>query len=314
MSYSKGYCLARYGLKGLLLPMIPLSSTPFPLQAYDHPNFASLPFVLLAGPDVLEGDGRINLQAARYLSEMVQRLKKTYAIDYFFKSSYDKANRTSITAYRGPGIKQGLDMLKHIQDETGAQLITDVHSVEEATLAGTVVDMIQVPAFLSRQTDLLLAAGETGKIVNIKKGQFLSPKDVINAVEKVKSTGNQRVFVTERGTTFGYNNLVVDMRGVPIIQEQGVPIIFDATHSIQLPGGQGTSSGGQREYAITLARAAVAAGCNGFFFETHPDPEVALCDGPNMLPLTWMEPLLDTCLRMRAAMKAVTPQATPALV
>ncbi|MDH4379499.1 MAG: 3-deoxy-8-phosphooctulonate synthase [Vampirovibrionales bacterium] len=298
---------------------VELTSLPYPTEPFASSALAKLPFTLLAGPDVLEGDGSINLQSAHYLKAMVDRLSKTYAIEYYFKSSYDKANRTSITAYRGPGAKQGLEMLKRIQGDVGVKLITDVHSVEEATLAGTVVDMIQVPAFLSRQTDLLLAAGDTGKIVNIKKGQFLSPHDTINAVEKVKSTGNTNVFVTERGTTFGYNNLVVDMRGVPIVQGYGVPVIFDATHSIQLPGGQGTSSGGQREYAITLARAAVAAGCNGLFFETHPDPATALCDGPNMLPLTWMEPLLETCLSIRSlllqsAAKTASTSAQPVLV
>lgn len=293
---------------------------PFPTEP--HHQFADTPLVLLAGPDVIEHDGEVNLTAAKTLSAMVEKLNaQNHAggpIEYYFKSSYDKANRTSISAYRGPGVKTGLEILKKIQGETGVKLITDVHSAEEAELAGQVVDMIQVPAFLSRQTDLLLAAGNTGKAVNIKKGQFLSPHDVIHAAEKVKSTGNTNIYITERGSTFGYNNLVVDMRGVAIIQSYGFPMIFDATHSIQLPGGQGTSSGGQREYALTLARAAVAAGCNGLFFETHPNPDTALCDGPNMLPLHWMEPLLETLLDLRAATQVVRKAADlspqPALV
>lgn len=278
---------------------------PLPYPSEPHMTFVNTPLVLLAGPDVLEHDGAVNLQSAKVLTQVVSELnRQNHAggpIEYYFKSSYDKANRTSINAYRGPGAKEGLAMLERIKGETGAKLITDVHSPEEAEAAGKIVDMIQVPAFLSRQTDLLLAAGNTGKAINIKKGQFLSPHDVIHAAEKVKSTGNKNIYITERGSTFGYNNLVVDMRGVPIIQSYGFPMIFDATHSIQLPGGQGSSSGGQREYALTLARAAVAAGCNGLFFETHPSPDTALCDGPNMLPIHWMKPLLETLLDIRAA-------------
>ncbi len=275
------------------------ASLPFPTEP--HRQFSGKPFVLLAGPDVLEHDGAVNMQAAKALNNMVSELSEIYPVEYYFKSSYDKANRTSITAYRGPGAKQGLEMLKRIKGDVGVPIVTDVHTPEEAEMAGKVVDMIQVPAFLSRQTDLLLAAGNTGKIINIKKGQFLSPHDVIHAAEKVKSTGNSNIYITERGATFGYNNLVVDMRGTPIVQSYGYPVIFDATHSIQLPGGQGSSSGGQREYALTLAKAAVAAGCNGLFFETHPTPDTALCDGPNMLPIDWMRPLLETCLTIHKA-------------
>lgn len=269
------------------------------------------PFTLLAGPDVLEGDGSINHTTAQQMREIVQSLNDEFgpqfnngtAIDYYFKSSYDKANRTSVNAYRGPGLKDGLTMLQRIKDELGLKIITDVHTDEQATEAAKVADMIQIPAFLSRQTDLLLAAGETGAVVNIKKGQFLSPHDVIHAAEKVKSTGNDKIFITERGESFGYNNLVVDMRFFPIIESYGYPTIFDATHSIQLPGGQGTSSGGQREYAINLAKAAVAAGAHGLFFETHPTPETALCDGPNMLPTDWMHDLLRTCLQLHLITK-----------
>lgn len=266
------------------------------------------PFTLLAGPDVLEGDGSINCQTAHQMKAVVDKLNTEFNVDYYFKSSYDKANRTSVDAYRGPGIELGLTMLQHIKDETGLKIITDVHTVDEAKQAAKVADMIQIPAFLSRQTDLLLAAGDTGAVINLKKGQFLSPHDVIHAAEKIKSTGNDKIFITERGNSFGYNNLVVDMRFFPIVNEYQYPTIFDATHSIQLPGGQGTSSGGQREYAINLAKAAVAAGAHGLFFETHPTPDTALCDGPNMLPTDWMVDLLHTCLSIHAInQNAVNP-------
>ena len=264
---------------------------------------SNLPFVLLAGPDVIEHDGSVNLDSAYQLKDITDRLKQNYNIEYYFKSSYDKANRTSVSAYRGPGIEKGLEILNNIRTQVGVPVITDVHSPEEAVLAGQVVDIIQIPAFLSRQTDLLLAAGKTGKIINLKKGQFLSPHDIRHAAEKIKSTGNSKILITERGSTFGYNNLVVDMRCIPIVQSHGYPLIFDATHSIQLPGGGNGCSGGERQYATTLARAAVAAGCNGLFFETHPTPESALCDGPNMIPLSWMEELLTNCLEIHAIVK-----------
>ncbi|MCA9789303.1 MAG: 3-deoxy-8-phosphooctulonate synthase, partial [Cyanobacteria bacterium HKST-UBA05] len=204
--------------------------------------------------------------------------------------------------FRGPGVEKGLEILGRIAREVGVQTLTDVHSEEEARLAGDVVDCIQIPAFLSRQTDLLLAAGQTGKPVNIKKGQFLSPRDVLHCANKVRSTGNDQIYICERGASFGYNNLVVDMRAFPIIHEFGLPVIFDATHSVQLPGGGDGVSAGEREYVATLARAAVAAGCDGLFMETHPDPDKAPCDGPNMIPLTWVEPLLETCLEIRSAL------------
>lgn len=258
------------------------------------------PFHILAGPDVIEGNGEVNLESAYRLKEITDRLGQKFNIKYYFKSSYDKANRTSIEAYRGPGVKKGSEILQEIKEKAGVNITTDVHSPEELPIMSQAADLIQIPAFLSRQTDLLVAAGNTGKAINIKKGQFLSPHDVINAAKKVASTGNKNIFLTERGSTFGYNNLVVDMRGVPIIQSYGYPMIFDATHSIQLPGGQGSCSGGQREYAITLAKAAVAAGANGLFFETHPKPEEALCDGPNMIPLDWMEELLTICLEIHS--------------
>jgi 2-dehydro-3-deoxyphosphooctonate aldolase (KDO 8-P synthase) len=259
------------------------------------------PFVVIAGPCVLEGDGEINRHAAQHLKTVLERLQASHPnqIQMFFKSSYDKANRTSSGNYRGPGVEKGLAILKDIRDTYGLPILTDVHSPQEAEAVGPIVDFIQIPAFLCRQTDLLVAAGETGKPINIKKGQFLSPKEVQYCADKVKSTGNEQIFITERGTTFGYNNLVVDMRSIPIVQSLGLPIIFDATHSVQLPGGGEGKSSGQREFAPVLARAAVAAGCDGLFIETHPSPDNAPSDGPNMLPLEWVEPLLETCLRIR---------------
>jgi 2-dehydro-3-deoxyphosphooctonate aldolase (KDO 8-P synthase) len=252
-------------------------------------------FIVIAGPCVLEGQGELNLDVAHALRDITDRL----GVQFYFKSSYDKANRSSGNSYRGPGLERGLEILGHIKQQTGVKLLTDVHHLHEIAPAAAVVDMLQIPAFLSRQTDLLTAAGETGLPVNIKKGQFLSPHEVGNCAQKVKQTGNNNVFITERGTTFGYNNLVVDMRCFPIVRSMNLPIIFDATHSVQLPGGKGNSSGGQRQYVTTLARAAMAAGCNGLFIETHPDPDNAPCDGPNMIPLTWVEDLLTTCLKIR---------------
>lgn len=263
-------------------------------------------FVLIAGPCVIEEDGEINRQAAKHLKTVVERLG---GINLYFKSSYDKANRTSSGNYRGPGMQKGLDILKDIRETYGLPILTDVHTAQEAEAVGQVVDFLQIPAFLCRQTDLLVAAGETGKPVNIKKGQFLSPQEVKHCANKVKDTGNQQIYITERGTTFGYNNLVVDMRSIPIIQAMGLPIIFDATHSVQLPGGGDGRSSGQREYAPVLARAAIAAGCNGLFIETHPSPDNAPSDGPNMLPLEWIEPLLETCLRLREVLgKSGSPE------
>lgn len=256
-------------------------------------------FIVIAGPCVIEDDdGAITRQTAKHLKGVAERL----GITLYFKSSYDKANRSSIQSYRGPGIQKGLEILQSVRDTFDLSLLTDVHSPEEALEAGQIVDMIQIPAFLCRQTDLLVAAGETGKPVNIKKGQFLSPKDVIHCAEKVRSTSNDQIYITERGTTFGYNNLVVDMRSIPIIQGMGLPLIFDATHSVQLPGGGGSTSSGERQYVPVLARAAVAAGCSGLFMETHPHPDSAPSDGANMIPLEAVEPLLATCLKLRDAL------------
>ncbi|MBW1775415.1 MAG: 3-deoxy-8-phosphooctulonate synthase, partial [Deltaproteobacteria bacterium] len=206
-------------------------------------------------------------------------------IPVIFKASYDKANRTALDSYRGPGVDKGLEVLQKVKEETGLLVLSDVHETNEVEKAAGVLDILQIPAFLCRQTDLLLAAARTGLPVNIKKGQFLSPWGMQNAVGKVTGAGNRRILLTERGTTFGYNNLIVDIRSIAIMQTFGFPVVFDATHSVQLPGGVGTSSGGQREFVEHLARAAVAAGANGLFLEIHPQPDRALCDGPNSLPL-----------------------------
>jgi 2-dehydro-3-deoxyphosphooctonate aldolase (KDO 8-P synthase) len=238
------------------------------------------PLAFIAGPCAIEGED-ITLRAAVKLKEFSDK----YSIPLIFKSSYDKANRTSVGAFRGPGIKEGLKILRRIKQETGLPILSDVHSVDEMGPASEVLDVLQIPAFLSRQTDIIVAAAKTGKPVNIKKGQFLAPGDVINIINKARSAGNEDVMITERGASFGYNNLVVDMRSFPIIQESGCPVIYDATHSVQLPGGQGSCSGGQRQFILPLSRAAAAAGCDAVFMEVHEDPDKALCDGPNMLPI-----------------------------
>ena len=279
-----------------------------PSTQWHHDWSSSLPsactniktdFVVIAGPCVLEGvDAISNRDTAQALKEITTKL----GIPFYFKSSFDKANRSSIHSYRGPGLSQGLELLADIKRDLGVAILTDIHDASQAAPAAEVADMLQIPAFLCRQTDLLVASGETGKPINIKKGQFLSPHDVIHCANKVKSTGNQNVAITERGNTFGYNNLVVDMRSIPIVQSYGLPLIMDATHSVQLPGGQGTVSGGQCEYAPVLARSAVAAGCDGLFFETHPNPAEALSDGPNMIPLEQVEAMLVSCLAIREAM------------
>lgn len=244
-------------------------------------------FFVIGGPCVIESEALV-MRVARFLGEVCASLD----IPCIFKSSYDKANRTSIASFRGPGLRAGLKILKKAREETGLPVLTDVHGVHEVDLASEAVDVLQIPAFLARQTDLLVAAGRTGKPVNLKKGQFLAPWDMSQAVDKVRQAGNERILVTERGTSFGYNNLVVDMRAIPILAQTGCPVVFDATHSVQLPGGQGASSGGQRRFVAPLARAAVAAGAHGVFLEMHEDPERALCDGPNSLALKDVPPLL----------------------
>jgi len=238
------------------------------------------PLVFIAGPCVVETE-ESTLKTARRLKE----ISKSLNIPLIFKSSYDKANRTSMSSYRGPGISKGLRILEKVKKETSLPILSDVHSVEEIPYASDVLDMLQIPAFLCRQTDLVIAAAKTGKAVNVKKGQFLAPFDVKNIIDKVLSTGNNNLILTERGVSFGYNNLVVDMRSLPILRGFGFPVAFDATHAVQLPGGQGGTSGGEREFVAPLARAAVAVGCDAVFLEVHECPEKALCDGPNMLNL-----------------------------
>ncbi len=253
------------------------------------------PLVLISGPCVIE-DYKTTFEIASFLKELTQKLD----IPFIFKASYDKANRTSINSFRGPGITEGLKILESIKAELGVTILSDVHRINEIADAALVLDIIQIPAFLCRQTDFIVEVARAGKPLNIKKGQFLAPWDITNVVEKVTSTGNHQILITERGTMFGYNNLVVDFRGIKIIQDSGWPVIFDATHSIQLPGGAGTSSGGQREFAPILACAAVAAGADGIFMEVHTDPDKALCDGPNSLKLDTLHELFSQLKAIKA--------------
>lgn len=256
------------------------------------------PPLIIAGPCVIE-----NEDITMHTAITLKKICSEFNLPFVFKSSYDKANRTSISSYRGPGLDKGLTILSAVRNIVGVPVISDIHSVDEVKPASEVLDMLQVPAFLCRQTDIILAVSNTGKPVNIKKGQFLAPWDVKNIIEKFTSTGNQNLFITERGTSFGYNNLVVDFRAFPIIRSYGYPVIFDVTHSLQLPGGQGVCSGGQREYAEPLAKAAVAAGIDGLFMEVHPEPEKALCDGPNMIKLDEVERLLKTIKKIHELLK-----------
>jgi len=242
--------------------------------------------VMIAGPCVIES-AELTLSIARTLKNYAAELN----LPLIFKASFDKANRTSLTSFRGPGLVKGLEILARVRDEVGLPVLSDVHQVADVAPAARILDVLQIPAFLCRQTDLLVAAAQTGKAVNIKKGQFMAPWDMAPVVEKVFSTGNRRVLLTERGAMFGYNNLVVDFRSLPILRGLGCPVVLDVTHSVQLPGGQGTCSGGQKEYIPLLARAGVAAGVDALFMEVHPDPEHALCDGPNSLPLAQVLPL-----------------------
>lgn len=247
------------------------------------------PLFVIAGPDTLESE-QLALDVAGHLKEVTDRL----GIPYIFKGSFDKANRTSGKSYRGPGIEEGLRILQKVQKDIGVPVTTDVHEFTPITEVASVVDLIQTPAFLCRQTDFIHEAARHGVPVNIKKGQFLSPQEMSKVVEKARETGNQQIMVCERGFSFGYNNLVSDMRGLAIMRQTGCPVVFDATHSVQMPGGQGSSSGGAREHIPVLARAAVAAGVAGVFMETHPDPDNALCDGPNSWPLALAEELLES--------------------
>jgi len=256
------------------------------------------PLVLIAGPCAIEEEA-LTLRIAGFLKKLAEDL----GIGLVFKASYDKANRTSVTSFRGPGMAEGLRILARVKAEFDLPVISDVHDLSQVEPAAEVLDIIQIPAFLSRQTDLLVAAGNTGRVVNVKKGQFLAPWDMRNAVTKVESTGNHKLLLTERGASFGYNNLVVDMRSLVVMRETGCPVVFDATHSVQLPGGAGTASAGQRQYVGALSRAAVATGIDGLFWEVHEDPEKALCDGPNSLPLGELRGLLEEILAIDAIVK-----------
>ena len=256
-------------------------------------------FVLIAGPCVLENEASA-MDVAQYLQKLTAKLK----IPFIFKASYDKANRTSISSYRGPGLKEGLAILKHIKEKLDLPLLSDVHRFEEIDDAAKILDVLQVPAFLCRQTDFVMEVAKKAKIINIKKGQFLAPWDVVNIITKIRAAGNEKILLTERGTSFGYNNLVFDVRSLPIMRETGNPVIFDATHAVQLPGGAGTASGGERNMVPYLARAAVAAGVDGIFLEVHRDPEKALCDGSNSLYLDSLEELLTMLKRIDSLVKS----------
>jgi 2-dehydro-3-deoxyphosphooctonate aldolase (KDO 8-P synthase) len=261
------------------------------------------PLFLIAGPCVIESEAH-----ARKMAEQVARIAADAGVPYIFKASYDKANRSSVNAFRGPGLKEGLRILGKIKEDLKLPILTDIHDAAQAEPAAQVCDILQIPAFLSRQTDLLLAAAKTGRVVNVKKAQFLSPWDMSNVVEKIASSGNQNIVLTERGASFGYQNLVVDMRSFPILQRLGYPVVFDVTHSVQLPGGQGHASGGQPEFIEPLARAGVAAGVDGIFLETHDNPAAALSDGANALPLPQLANMLE---RLKQLSALVRPWSTP---
>ena len=254
---------------------------------------SAYPPFLIAGPCVIENE-KIVLETALSMAAITREL----GVPYIFKSSYDKANRSSISSFRGLGMKEGLAILKKVKEEIGVPILTDIHDIHEAPRAAEVADVLQIPAFLCRQTDLLAEAAKTGRVVNVKKGQFLAPWEMGNVIRKLEDSGTTKIFLTERGTTFGYNNLVVDMRSLPIMREYGYPVVFDATHSVQLPGGGGTRSSGQRQFIAPLARSAAAVGCDGFFMEVHPTPDSAPSDGPNMVHLKDVRGLLQQILRI----------------
>jgi len=262
-------------------------TTPRTVTVGDIAIGAKNPFALITGPCQLE-----SLDHARMMAEKIAEACAPTGTRFIFKASYDKANRSSISTQRGLGMDEGLSILSKIRDEFGCPILTDVHAADQCAPAGEVVDVIQIPAFLCRQTDLLLAAGKTGCAINVKKGQFLAPWDMGNVAEKIASTGNENIMLCDRGTSFGYNTLVSDFRGLPTMAATGYPVVFDATHSVQQPGGQGSTSGGQREFAPVLARAAVAVGVSALFIETHEDPDNAPSDGPNMIPVDRMEALI----------------------
>jgi 2-dehydro-3-deoxyphosphooctonate aldolase (KDO 8-P synthase) len=257
------------------------------------------PLFLIAGPCVIESEAH-----ARKIAEEIARIAADAGIPYIFKASYDKANRSSMKSFRGPGLKEGLRILAKIKHELDVPILTDIHESSQAAPAAVVCDILQIPAFLSRQTDLLEAAAKTGRIVNVKKAQFLSPWDMSNVVEKIAASGNDKIILTERGASFGYQNLVVDMRSFPILQKLGYPVVFDVTHSVQLPGGQGDASGGQPEFIEPLARAGVAAGVDGIFLETHDNPQSALSDGANALPLPQLAELLSRLKQLSGVVRS----------
>jgi 2-dehydro-3-deoxyphosphooctonate aldolase (KDO 8-P synthase) len=254
------------------------------------------PLLLIAGPCVIESDDLL-----RQVAEVTVPLARRLGIGTIFKASFDKANRTSIHSRRGPGLQEGLRSLERIRAEFGVPVITDIHDVPQATAAGEVCDVLQIPAFLARQTDLVLAAARTGRVVNVKKGQFMAPEDMAHVAQKIEEAGNPNILLTERGTTFGYGLLVNDFRALPIMARTGSPVIFDATHSVQRPSASGGKSGGDRAMVFPLARAAVAVGCDGLFIETHPDPDRAWSDGPNMVPLEELSQVVEKCVRIREA-------------
>ena len=264
------------------------------------------PLLLIGGPCVLESE-----DLARRVAGKMQEICRRLGLSYVFKASFDKANRTSLDSYRGPGLEEGLRILQKIRTELQVPVISDIHDQHQVQAAAEVVDILQIPAFLCRQTDLLVAAARTGKPINLKKGQFVSPWDMKNAVGKIRAGGKSQVMLVERGSSFGYNNLVVDMRSLPVMRSFDCPVIFDATHSVQLPGGLGGASGGQRQFIAPLTRAAVAAGIDGLFMEIHPDPDRALCDGPNSMPLDQVEDILAGIVRIRTAVEDSFPAEFP---
>jgi 2-dehydro-3-deoxyphosphooctonate aldolase (KDO 8-P synthase) len=256
------------------------------------------PFVLIAGPCQLESE-KLVMETAEAIKEVTTKLN----VPFVFKGSFDKANRSSIFSHRGPGLEKGLEMLQKVKDTFGVPVVSDIHESYQAEAAGQVLDIIQIPAFLCRQTDLLVAAGKTNKVINVKKGQFLAPWDMKNVVTKLQETGNERILLTERGTTFGYNNLVVDYRSLITMREMDVPVVFDATHSVQIPGGLGSTTGGKREYVPYLSRAAVSVGVDSIFMEVHPDPDSALSDGPNTVFLDKLEEILKPIIEIDRLVK-----------
>jgi 2-dehydro-3-deoxyphosphooctonate aldolase (KDO 8-P synthase) len=263
---------------------------------------AKAPLFLIAGPCVIESEAH-----ATSMAEQLRAITSELGVPYIFKASYDKANRTSLSSFRGPGLQEGLRILKNIKKKTDLPILTDVHDLSEVGPASEVCDILQIPAFLCRQTDLLIAAGRSGRVVNVKKGQFLSPWEIGNAAEKIASAGNEKIILTERGTSFGYQNLVVDMRSFPIMRKLGYPVVFDVTHAVQLPG-EGKSSGGQPEFIEPLARAGSAAGVDGLFLEVHDNPAKALSDGSNALPLAQFRPLLEKVLKIAALVREWNPR------